>query len=122
MLRTACFAGSVVLFATCNGLALLDDVSTPPACEQSITSSRWAQLIETATAEEKYTPNLDLTIVTPHKKQELPLSCEAASMTEWYNFLREKEGKFLVSESFIRGKMTTFSAPLKRDVYGKLIW
>jgi len=73
-------------------------------------------------AEQTYAPNLDTYIPTRHQLQELPLSCEASSITEWYNFFREKEGKYLVPESFIRSKMTTFDAPLTRNAYGKLIW
>ena len=51
---------------------------------------------------------------THHEKQELSLSCEAKSMTELYNFIRAKEGKYLVTESFVRSKLVmSNSLPVK---------
>lgn len=47
----------------------------------------------------------NILLETHHEKQELSLSCEANSMTELYNFIRAKEDKYLVTESFIRSKI-----------------
>lgn len=121
MFRGICLSVSLLLCASAHALVLLDDPSGPPACGPKNQTSTYS-LIDTTAAEETYTPNLDILIPTNHQLQELPLSCEASSMSEWYNFFREKEGKYLVPESFIREKIPTFSLPLTRDPYGKLIW
>lgn len=64
----------------------------------------------------------DILLSTHHEKQELSLSCEANSMTELYNFIRAKEGKYLVQESFIRSKLVmSQDLPLKINKH-EILW
>lgn len=64
----------------------------------------------------------NILLSTHHEKQELSLSCEASSMTELYNFIRAKEEKYLVTESFIRSKfIKSEGLPVKSPI-GEILW
>lgn len=64
----------------------------------------------------------NILLSTHHQKQELSLSCEASSMTELYNFIRAKEGKYLVTESFIRSKLIKSEDLPIKSPNGDILW
>lgn len=126
MLRLSSLLCSLALFASCSAWSIWGGQSQidHPACQPPYKISL-TDIIDISHAQDDSTThekNLNITIKTQHQLQELPLSCEASTMTEWYNFIRAKEGKYPVTESFIRSKIPSYSLPLSRDPYGQLVW
>jgi hypothetical protein len=95
-------------------LSMKEYISSPTVFARTINTDK-------DTSPTSYT-GADILLSTHHEKQELSLSCEANSMTELYNFIRAKEGKYLVTESFVRSKLVmSQDLPLKINKH-EILW